>query len=101
MVLVITWYLAQVDCRCFSCIDCSEIAPWGHERNPTWMVNKMNPEDKPPTIVYVKRNIIAAIVSVGLIAPILWMLMDRQPPFTDHVGRIIPDDPAPGDFVFV
>lgn len=47
------------------------------------------------------RNWIAGAVTILFVAPVLWMAMDRQPPYTGHVGRLIPPDPRPGDPVSV
>ena len=51
--------------------------------------------------VTVRHNVAAAFVSVAIVAPLMWMLLDRDPPYTDHVGTITPADPAPGDWITV
>lgn len=48
-----------------------------------------------------KRSMTAAFVSVAIFAPILWMLLDRDPPYIRTTGEIIPPNPAPGEFVNV
>lgn len=45
----------------------------------------------------IRQNIVAAFVSVVFIAPVMWMLMDRAPPYVHLHGEIYPIDPKPGD----
>lgn len=48
-----------------------------------------------------RQHAVASFCAVFLIAPIVWMLMDRNPPYVRNSGMIMPDHPAPGDFVGV
>lgn len=50
---------------------------------------------------FLKRNAVPAFVAIVFAAPTMWWLMDRQPPYENHVGRIIPDNPKPGDLITV
>ena len=45
---------------------------------------------------HTRQDIIAAFVSVLVIAPVLWMLMDRTPPYEYLAGTIHPANPEPG-----
>lgn len=47
------------------------------------------------------RNAIAAFFAIAVFAPVIWMLLDREPPYTRSSGRIEPSNPAPGDFISV
>ena len=44
-------------------------------------------------------NIIAASVSVFVVGPIVFMAIDREPPYTRDTGAIHPANPQPGDAI--
>lgn len=47
----------------------------------------------------VKRHSIAAIVAMLFVGPFLFALADREPPYDRVVGRIMPENPAPGSTI--
>jgi hypothetical protein len=49
-----------------------------------------------PTSHIMKHSIIAAFVSVIFVAPVLWMLMDRTPPYTFEHVEVSPDNVVQG-----
>lgn len=53
----------------------------------------------PEKVTY--HKIAAVSVSVLILAPLLWMLLDRDPPYTRLSGRVLPEDPKQGDFITV
>ncbi len=53
-----------------------------------------------PHVEFPMQNIIAAIVAIGFVAPILWMALDRLPPYEIMNGRINPPEPVKsGEFI--
>ena len=52
-------------------------------------------------IVPWRHHIVAAFIGVVFVAPLIWMLADRQEPYVRIAGTISPQNPAPGDFVEV
>jgi hypothetical protein len=48
-----------------------------------------------------RQAAIAMFVSVAFIAPVLWGVLDREPPYDRVSGEILPRDPAPGDNIEV
>lgn len=48
-----------------------------------------------------KHNIIAAFVVVIFVAPLFWMLLDREPPYSEHAGKTIPHEVKAGDQITV
>jgi len=47
------------------------------------------------------RSIIAAAVSVLIVAPLVWMSLDREPPYEIISGAIDPERPTPGATIMV
>lgn len=43
---------------------------------------------------YPGQNAAAAFIAIAIFAPLLWMLLDREPPFEVTNGRIDPPNPA-------
>src|SRR5258706_10695368 len=41
-----------------------------------------------------KRNIIIGFLTVAIVVPLVWMLMDRDPPYERFAGEIVAADPA-------
>lgn len=48
-----------------------------------------------------RQHVAAAFFAIAVLSPIIWMLMDRDPPYARLSGEIIPPDPRPGDFIAV
>lgn len=48
-----------------------------------------------------RRNIPAAFFAVAFVMPVMWMALDRDPPYVRLSGEIVPANPAPGDFISV
>lgn len=48
-----------------------------------------------------EKNIAAAFISIGIVAPLLWMAMDREVPYVRTNGQIVPNNPKQGDAVEV
>lgn len=46
-----------------------------------------------------KRQLTAALVAIVFVAPTVWMLMDRKPPFVRIGGAVQPQDPKPGEWI--
>jgi len=42
----------------------------------------------------IKRNIIIGFLTVAIVVPFVWMLMDRDPPYERFAGEIIAADPS-------
>ncbi len=38
-------------------------------------------------------NVVAAFIAVAVVAPILWMALDRDPPYINSNGRVVPAKP--------
>lgn len=47
------------------------------------------------------QMIIATFFSVAVVVPLVWMVMDRSPPYIRLSGEMIPPNPAQGEFVSV
>ena len=46
-----------------------------------------------PLIIHNRqRNAVVGFISVAVVVPLVWMLMDRDPPF-ERTGKVIPADP--------
>lgn len=50
---------------------------------------------------YPGQNAVAAFIAIAVFAPILWMVMDRAPPFIVTNGRIDPPNPAMNSSIVV
>lgn len=48
-----------------------------------------------------KQHLISIIVTVPIVFPTVWMLLDRELPYVRVAGHIAPDDPGPKDFITV
>jgi hypothetical protein len=48
-----------------------------------------------------RHNIAAAFVAVIFMAPLFWMLLDREPPYVEHIGKVIPPEVQAGDQITV
>ena len=46
-----------------------------------------------------RRSIYAAIVAVGLLGPLMWYTLDRDPPYLIMAGKIEPANPKPGSTI--
>lgn len=46
-------------------------------------------------------NVLAAVFSVGAFGPLMFMALDREPPYERIAGKISPDDPAAGGIIEV
>lgn len=49
-----------------------------------------------PHVQHPRENAIAAFVAIGVFAPVLWMALDRMPPYEITNGRIDPSNPVKG-----
>lgn len=47
------------------------------------------------------QNAGAAFIAIAIVAPILWMLLDREPPFIVTDGRVIPPNPTSNGLIEV
>ena len=45
----------------------------------------------------VVSNLIPALVAILFMGPFVYMLIDREPPYIRKDGRVIPEEPYPGD----
>lgn len=70
-------------------------SPGGY-KSPDWGVPK-----RYFPVSNLRQHIVAAFVSVGVVAPIAWMIMDRTPPYTRLSGEVIPATPRPSDDVSI
>lgn len=50
---------------------------------------------------YPGQNAVAAFIAIAIFAPILWMALDRAPPFVVTNGRIDPPNPAMNGLITV
>lgn len=48
-----------------------------------------------------RQTVIAAMVSIGVFAPLFWMVLDRDPPYLIKGGTVEPRDPLPGAAIHV
>lgn len=48
-----------------------------------------------------RRNMVIAFVAVAVFGPLIWMLMDRDPPYTFQQVTIEPQEVEPGQDIFV
>lgn len=44
-------------------------------------------------MINARQHIVAAIIAIGVVAPTMWMLLDRDPPHKRDNGQILADDP--------
>ncbi len=47
------------------------------------------------------RRVLIPALSIAIVGPLTWMIMDREPPYTRLAGEMIPAHPRQGDFVSV
>jgi hypothetical protein len=78
-------------------MDLLDLRRRGLDQSGVWRV--------PPETAQMKytlsRNLPAAFFAVAIFAPVLWMVLDRDPPYERVSGEIIPSTPAPGEFITV
>jgi len=48
-----------------------------------------------------RQSLVAASVTMAVVAPVVWMLLDRMPPYDRIGGTITPESPKPGEWVDV
>lgn len=52
-------------------------------------------------ILFIKKNLWAIFFAIGVVAPVFWMVIDRDPPFEITNGHIEPEHPVKNGYIEV
>lgn len=94
MALGTYWNPSEVDHRCRSCNHSSQTGAW-RCRQVFQMTSMLTTYNR------VTPHTIAAFIAVLIVGPVLWMALDREPPYIIANGHMTPDHPYPGQQITI